>query len=110
MADNPNGLWRVVRVPPHVQDVFETNVFGAIALTQKFLPLIRKDSGRILMISSLFGVVATPLWGTLAASKHAMEGAAPLLITVGACLHSQLNPNSAWRCLGHGSVHPGPAA
>lgn len=51
----------------------ETNVIGQIAVTQKFLPLIRKGCGRIVNISSISGFTAFPFKGAYAASKFAME-------------------------------------
>jgi NAD(P)-dependent dehydrogenase (short-subunit alcohol dehydrogenase family) len=52
----------------------EVNVIGQIAVTQAFLPLLRKGGGRIVNIGSISGRVATPLLGAYAASKFAMEG------------------------------------
>ncbi len=46
------------------RETFETNVFGLIATTQAFLPLLRKsDAGRIVNLSSILGSItfhATP--------------------------------------------------
>lgn len=40
------------------RDTFETNLFGAIATTQAFLPLLRKsDAGRIVNLSSILGSI-----------------------------------------------------
>ncbi len=52
----------------------EVNVVGQIAITQAFLPLLRKGGGRIVNIGSISGRIATPLLGAYAASKFAMEG------------------------------------
>jgi NAD(P)-dependent dehydrogenase (short-subunit alcohol dehydrogenase family) len=52
---------------------FETNVFGAIGVTQAFLPLLRRGRGRVVMISSISGRVSYPLLGPYAASKYALE-------------------------------------
>ncbi len=53
---------------------FETNVFGLVAVTQKVLPLMRKNkSGRIINISSIAGKVSMPGGGWYAASKYAVE-------------------------------------
>ena len=41
------------------RQTFETNVFGLIATTQAFLPLLRKsDAGRIVNLSSILGSIA----------------------------------------------------
>lgn len=51
----------------------ETNVIGQVKVTQTFLPLIRKEKGRILNISSIAGFTAFPFKGAYCASKHALE-------------------------------------
>ena len=56
-----------------IRRVFDTNVFGAIDVTQQFLPTIRQSHGRIIMISSLAGIIAGPMTSTYAASKRALE-------------------------------------
>jgi short-subunit dehydrogenase len=59
---------------------FEVNVFGQLAVTQAFLPLLgaRENPGhapgRILMISSVGGKLSGPFLGAYSASKHALEG------------------------------------
>ncbi|WP_138500683.1 SDR family oxidoreductase [Nostoc sp. PA-18-2419] len=52
---------------------FEVNVFGQIAVTQAFLPLIRKAKGRIINIGSTGGKIAFPFASALCASKFALE-------------------------------------
>ena len=52
---------------------FEVNVVGQIAVTQAFLPLLRKGRGRIVNMSSLNGRIASPYLAPYAASKHALE-------------------------------------
>ena len=59
---------------------FDVNLFGAIAVTQATLPLLRKyvtknamGSARLINISSIAGKVAQPILGPYTASKHAME-------------------------------------
>jgi NAD(P)-dependent dehydrogenase (short-subunit alcohol dehydrogenase family) len=54
---------------------FETNVFGVIAVTKAFLPLMRmQKQGCIINISSISGKVAFPGLSPYVASKHAIEG------------------------------------
>ncbi|MFC8435144.1 SDR family NAD(P)-dependent oxidoreductase [Streptomyces sp. NPDC057253] len=53
----------------------ETNVFGAVWVTQAALPHLRRQgSGHIVQISSIGGVAAGPLLGGYHASKWALEG------------------------------------
>jgi NAD(P)-dependent dehydrogenase (short-subunit alcohol dehydrogenase family) len=52
---------------------FDVNVFGAMAITQALLPLIRQGRGRIVNISSIAGRACMPYMGPYAASKHALE-------------------------------------
>ena len=51
----------------------EVNVVGQIAVTQAFLPLLRKARGRIVNIGSFNGRIASPYLAPYAASKHALE-------------------------------------
>lgn len=51
----------------------EVNVLGQIAVTQAFLPLLRKSVGRVINIGSDSGRVSAPLLGPYCASKFAME-------------------------------------
>src|SRR5438309_2292703 len=54
---------------------FETNFFGVVRVTQAVLPKMReRRSGRIIMISSVSGLVTPPTQDAYRASKHAMEG------------------------------------
>jgi NAD(P)-dependent dehydrogenase (short-subunit alcohol dehydrogenase family) len=55
---------------------FEVNVFGQVAVTQAFLPLIRERGGRIVFMGSLFGRIAVPLAGPYSAAKFAIEAIA----------------------------------
>ncbi len=53
---------------------FETNVFGLAAITQRIVPIMRKQkNGRIINISSIAGKTSMPGGGWYAASKHAVE-------------------------------------
>lgn len=54
---------------------FETNVFGWIELTNRIIPVMRKQSyGRIIMNSSVLGFAAMAYRGAYNASKFAIEG------------------------------------
>jgi NAD(P)-dependent dehydrogenase (short-subunit alcohol dehydrogenase family) len=54
---------------------FETNLFGTIELTNAVIPIMRKQGyGRIIMNSSVLGLVAMPYRGAYTASKFALEG------------------------------------
>src|SRR5687768_14210006 len=58
-----------------VRDVFETNVFGLMAVTRAALPSMRAcERGRIVNVSSVSGRVGLPALSAYAASKHAVEG------------------------------------
>jgi NAD(P)-dependent dehydrogenase (short-subunit alcohol dehydrogenase family) len=50
---------------------FDVNVFGQIAVTQAFLPLIREARGRIVNMGSVGGHITMPFGGALCASKSA---------------------------------------
>lgn len=54
---------------------FETNVFGVVRVTQAVLPRMReRRQGRIVMMSSVSGLVTGPMQSAYSASKHALEG------------------------------------
>ena len=52
---------------------FEVNYFGQIAVTQAFLPAIRRAMGRIVMMGSIAGRVSAPFLSPYAGTKHALE-------------------------------------
>lgn len=53
---------------------FETNVFGLVAVTQRFVPFMRaRGHGRIINISSVLGRLSLPLMGAYTSTKHAVE-------------------------------------
>jgi short-subunit dehydrogenase len=54
--------------------VFEVNYFGVVALTQKFLPLVRESKGRVINVSSGFGVLAIGARSAYCSTKFALEG------------------------------------
>jgi NAD(P)-dependent dehydrogenase (short-subunit alcohol dehydrogenase family) len=58
---------------------FEVNVVGQVAVTQAVLPLLRASRGRIVFISSISGMLASPMLGAYSASKFAIEAVADAL-------------------------------
>jgi NAD(P)-dependent dehydrogenase (short-subunit alcohol dehydrogenase family) len=58
-----------------VRDQIETNLFGALWVTQAALPLLRaQGSGHFLQVSSIGGISAFPNVGAYHASKWGLEG------------------------------------
>ena len=54
--------------------LYETNIFGLLRVTQAVLPHMRaRKSGRILMLSSVAGILTPPTYGAYSSSKHAVE-------------------------------------
>jgi NAD(P)-dependent dehydrogenase (short-subunit alcohol dehydrogenase family) len=81
------GLWAVVNnagiavsaplecVPIDVMRTqLEINVVGALAVSQRYLPLLRASKGRIVNVSSGIGNVTPPYVGPYATSQFAKEG------------------------------------
>ncbi|RNL62715.1 oxidoreductase [Nocardioides marmoriginsengisoli] len=57
------------------RDIFDTNVFGTIRMTNEVLPHMRAQrSGRIVNISSIVGLIPAPYMAVYASTKHAVEG------------------------------------
>ncbi|MGB2851912.1 MAG: SDR family oxidoreductase [Solirubrobacterales bacterium] len=63
----------------------EVNLIGQLAVTQAMLPELRAASGRIVNVTSIGGLVATPFFGPYVASKFALEA-------VSDCLRIELRP------------------
>lgn len=63
-----------------VRSVFETNTFGALAVTQAALPTMRRaGGGAILFVSTIGAYLPTPLLGAYRASKAALGALADVL-------------------------------
>lgn len=61
-------------------DQLETNFWGAVRLVQAVLsPMRKQGGGRIVLVSSLGGLIALPFQAFYSASKFAMEGYAEAL-------------------------------
>lgn len=57
-----------------LRHVLEVNVVGVVAVTQAFLPDLRRSGrGRVVNIGSVSGTIAPPFGGPYAASKFALE-------------------------------------
>ena len=78
--------------------VFEVNVFGTVAVTQAALPkMVAKGSGRIIIVSSIAGVMAGPAFGPYSMTKHALEA-------MGKSMRAEMAPQGIDVCL----LNPGP--
>jgi len=63
-----------------LREQFETNLFGTQELTNRVIPVMRRQGGgRIVYNSSVLGLVAFPYRGAYVASKFALEGLADTL-------------------------------
>ncbi|KAJ5936071.1 Short-chain dehydrogenase/reductase SDR [Penicillium verhagenii] len=67
------------------KQLFETNVWGTLTMTQAFAPLLIKSKGKIINISSITGDLNIPWVGIYAASKAA-------IMTIGETLRLELAP------------------
>jgi NAD(P)-dependent dehydrogenase (short-subunit alcohol dehydrogenase family) len=65
--------------PSELRRQLEVNVVGQAAITQAVLPRLRASKGRIVFLSSVSGLVATPMFGAYSASKFALEAMADAL-------------------------------
>ena len=58
-----------------IKKVFETNVFGTMAVTRAVLPHMRAArQGRIVLMTSVAGLIGAPAMGAYCSSKFALEG------------------------------------
>ena len=57
-----------------LRHLFDVNVFGTLAITQKVVPqMVARKSGRVIIMSSIGGVVAAPAFGPYSMTKFALE-------------------------------------
>ena len=76
------------------------NFFGVVTMTRAFLPMLRhSDAARIVNLSSIFGIIATPGQAAYTASKFAVRG-----------FSESLRHELAGSSVGVTTVHPGGVA
>ena len=81
-----------------VRQLFEVNVFGTLAITQAILPkMAARGNGRIIIVSSIAGVLAGPSFGPYSMTKHSLEA-------MGKTLRAELAPSGIDVTL----INPGP--
>jgi NAD(P)-dependent dehydrogenase (short-subunit alcohol dehydrogenase family) len=81
-----------------VRHLFEVNVFGTLAVTQQVLPrMVAKGAGRIIIVSSIAGVMSGPSFGPYSMTKHALEA-------MGKAMRAELAPQGIDVTL----MNPGP--
>ncbi len=81
-----------------VRRLFDVNVFGTLAVTQAVLPrMVAKGSGRIVIVSSIAGVLSAPTFGPYSMTKHALEA-------MGKAMRGELAGQGVDVCL----LNPGP--
>ncbi len=81
-----------------VRRLFDVNVFGTLAVTQAVLPgMVSRGSGRIVIMSSIAGVLSAPAFGPYSMTKHALEA-------MGKAMRAELAGQGVDVCL----LNPGP--
>ncbi|MEU2820829.1 SDR family oxidoreductase [Streptomyces bacillaris] len=86
------GLWGLVNnagiavsaplecvTPQRMRQQLDTNVVGQLAVTQGFLPQLRRSGGRIVNVTSGLGSIALPFLGAYAAAQFAKEAMSDVL-------------------------------
>ena len=84
----------LVDVPmERIRAIFEVNVFGTLAITQKVLAgMIERGSGRVIVMSSIGGLHSFPAFGPYNMTKHALEG-------MGKCMRIEMEPHGIDVCM-----------
>ena len=81
-----------------VRRLFDVNVFGTLAVTQAVLPrMVARGSGRVIIMSSISGVLSAPAFGPYSMTKHALEA-------MGKAMRGELAGQGVDVCL----LNPGP--
>lgn len=61
-------------------NVMDTNFLGTVRMIQRAMPIMRRNGGgKIILFSSINGLLGVPFQGAYTASKHALEGFAECL-------------------------------
>lgn len=61
------------------RQLFEVNLFGHVAVTQALLPVLLRDCGRVVNVSSVGGKIAMATYGAYAGTKFALEAVSDAL-------------------------------
>jgi len=61
---------------PELRRQFEVNAVAPVAVTQAFLPMLRRRMGRVVLVGSASGLMSAPFVGAYSASKFALESIA----------------------------------
>lgn len=73
-------VWQLA--PVEIERTLRVNLWGVIHGTQAFLPhMLKAQSGQIVNVSSIFGLVGAPNHGDYSASKFAVRGFTEALMT-----------------------------
>jgi NAD(P)-dependent dehydrogenase (short-subunit alcohol dehydrogenase family) len=81
-----------------VRAIFDVNVFGMVEMSQAVIPaMLERGSGRIINVSSVAGMLASPLTSPYCMTKHAVEAFTK-------SLRGELAPHGIDVC----KVNPGP--
>ncbi|XP_007895635.1 D-beta-hydroxybutyrate dehydrogenase, mitochondrial [Callorhinchus milii] len=86
LKENEKGLWGVVNIAgdssfgeveftgmERYKELADVNLWGTIRVTKAFLPLIRKATGRVVNISSMFGCMGQAGQSSYCISKYGVE-------------------------------------
>jgi NAD(P)-dependent dehydrogenase (short-subunit alcohol dehydrogenase family) len=89
--------WPMELIPlDEFRNQLEVNLIGQLAVTQAFLPLVKRARGRIINVGSEGGRITMPFLGPLTSAKHA-------LVSVNDALRMELRPWGVKVCI----VEPG---
>lgn len=66
-----NGLLEWITMESIVK-IFDVNVFGTLRVTKKFLPMLKKSKGRMIVVTSPFGHVTMPMGVPYCMTKYAL--------------------------------------